>query len=123
VDYEALAGVGAIMGSGGLVVLDETDCMVDIARYFLQFTQNESCGKCTCCRIGTKTMLEILERLCRGDATLEDIDRLEELARIVQRGSRGTVPMSHQPGEIVRVGYTVERVIELPSFRDDFNFR
>ena len=66
IDYEALAATGAIMGSGGLVVLDDRDCMVDIARYFLQFTQRESCGKCTFCRIGTKRMLEMLERICAG---------------------------------------------------------
>ena len=87
IDYEALQGAGAIMGSGGMVVLDQRDCMVDLARYFMTFTQNESCGKCTSCRIGTKGMLEILERLCRGEAGLEEIDRLEELAHIVQRGS------------------------------------
>ncbi len=87
VDYEALAGAGAIMGSGGLVVLDETDCMVDIARYFMTFTQSESCGKCTYCRIGTKCMLEILERLCSGEGREGDIEELESLARIVQRGS------------------------------------
>ena len=67
IDYDALAKTGAIMGSGGLVVLDERDCMVDMARFFLNFTQAESCGKCTFCRIGTKRMLEILERLVRGE--------------------------------------------------------
>jgi NADH-quinone oxidoreductase subunit F len=87
VDYQALLGAGAIMGSGGLVVLDERDCMVDLARYFMTFTQSESCGKCTCCRVGTKAMLEILERLCRGEAGGEEIDRLEELAGVVKRGS------------------------------------
>ena len=66
IDYESLVETGAVMGSGGLVVLDERDCMVDIARFFLSFTQQESCGKCTFCRIGTKRMLEILERLCEG---------------------------------------------------------
>ncbi|MFH1417319.1 MAG: NAD(P)H-dependent oxidoreductase subunit E [Planctomycetota bacterium] len=80
VDYEALAGVGAIMGSGGLVVLDETDCMVDIARYFLEFTQGQSCGKCTPCRVGTRRMLEILERLCAGKGLRDDLDTLEYLA-------------------------------------------
>ncbi|MCK5093967.1 MAG: 4Fe-4S dicluster domain-containing protein, partial [Spirochaetes bacterium] len=82
VDYDALLTTGAIMGSGGLVVLDETDCMVDIARYFMTFTQAESCGKCTYCRIGTKCMLEILERLCRGEGKKKDIEELEHLARI-----------------------------------------
>jgi NADH:ubiquinone oxidoreductase subunit F (NADH-binding) len=87
IDYGALLEAGAIMGSGGLVVLDERDCMVDLARYFMTFTQNESCGKCTPCRVGTKAMLEILERLCRGEAGTEEIDRLEELAHIVRRSS------------------------------------
>jgi len=80
IDYESLTRVGAIMGSGGLVVMDETTCMVDIARYFLEFTQSESCGKCTFCRIGTKRMLEILDRICEGKGVPEDIPLLEELA-------------------------------------------
>ena len=87
VDYESLIESGAMMGSGGMVVLDETDCMVDIARYFMSFTQAESCGKCACGRIGTKRMLEILESLCRGTGTEEDIDTLEELGEVVKRGS------------------------------------
>jgi NADH-quinone oxidoreductase subunit F len=87
VDYDAIPRTGAIMGSGGLVVLDDRDCMVDIARFFLHFTQAESCGKCTFCRIGTKRMLEILERLCAGRAYADDIDRLETLADYVSRGS------------------------------------
>jgi NADH-quinone oxidoreductase subunit F len=87
VDYDALAGAGAIMGSGGMVVLDDRDCMVDIARFFLRFTQAESCGKCTFCRIGTKRMLEILERLCEGKGQEGDLEKLEELASFVSRGS------------------------------------
>ncbi len=87
IDYEELTQTGAIMGSGGLIVLDERDCMVDIARYFLQFTQAESCGKCTLCRIGTKRMLEILERLCAGEGRLGDLEDLEELADRVARTS------------------------------------
>ena len=87
IDYEALASTGAIMGSGGLVVLDETDCMVDLARFFLRFTQAESCGKCTFCRIGTKRMLEILERLCAGEGKPGDLENLELLAGHVSRGS------------------------------------
>jgi NADH-quinone oxidoreductase subunit F len=87
IDFEALADAGAIMGSGGLVVLDETDCMVDIARYFLEFTQGQSCGKCVPCRIGTRRMLEILERLCRGQAAPDDLDTLEDLARNVGQTS------------------------------------
>jgi NADH:ubiquinone oxidoreductase subunit F (NADH-binding)/NAD-dependent dihydropyrimidine dehydrogenase PreA subunit len=87
VDYHSLLEVGAMMGSGGMVVLDETDCMVDIARYFLAFTQNESCGKCTFCRIGTKRMLEILERLCTGNARKNDLEELEKLAGWTAAGS------------------------------------
>ena len=87
VDFESLREVGAIMGSGGLVVLDDTSCMVDIARYFLQFTQDQSCGKCTFCRIGTKRMLDILDRLCTGKATRPHLDELERLAVQVGAGS------------------------------------
>ncbi|OPZ23789.1 MAG: NADP-reducing hydrogenase subunit HndC [Lentisphaerae bacterium ADurb.BinA184] len=87
VDYEALTAAGAMMGSGGLVVLDESDCMVDIARYFLAFTQDQSCGKCTFCRIGTKRMLELLDRFCAGTAKIADIARLEQLAQQVKSGS------------------------------------
>ncbi len=87
VDYEALLQAGAIMGSGGLVVLDETDCMVDIARYFLEFTQNQSCGKCTFCRIGTRRMLDILERLCRGEGKMADLDKLKDMGEQVKNGS------------------------------------
>jgi NADH-quinone oxidoreductase subunit F len=87
VDYESLRDVGAIMGSGGLVVLDDTACMVDIARYFLQFTQNQSCGKCTFCRIGTKRMLELLNLLCAGKASHRHLQELEQLAPQVTQGS------------------------------------
>lgn len=87
IDFEALVGAGAMMGSGGLVALDDTDCMVEIARYFLAFTQDESCGKCTFCRIGTQRLLEILERLCAGKAKPDDIENLERLAAQVKQGS------------------------------------
>lgn len=87
VDYESLTQAGAMMGSGGLVVLDETDCMVDIARYFLEFTQNQSCGKCTFCRVGTRRMLDILERLCAGEGKATDLDELEHLAQMIKKGS------------------------------------
>jgi NADH-quinone oxidoreductase subunit F len=87
VDYESLRDIGAIMGSGGMVVLDDTACMVDIARYFLQFTQNQSCGKCTFCRVGTKRMLELLERLCAGTAKRKHLEELEALAGQVTQGS------------------------------------
>jgi NADH-quinone oxidoreductase subunit F len=75
VDYEALTAAGAIMGSGGLVVMDDHDCMVDIARYFLKFTQEQSCGKCTFCRVGTRRMLDLLTRFCEGRGKLEEIGR------------------------------------------------
>jgi NADH-quinone oxidoreductase subunit F len=87
VDYEALAAAGGIMGSGGLVVLDDSDCMVDLARYFMTFTQQESCGKCTPCRIGTKRMLEILERLCTGQGQPHDLEQLEQLALTTRAAS------------------------------------
>ncbi len=96
IDYEALTEVGAIMGSGGLVVLDDADCMVDIARYFLEFTQDQSCGKCTFCRVGTRVMLEILQGLCEGRGARGDIERLEQLAHQVKAASLcglgGTAP-------------------------------
>ena len=87
VDFKHLIEIGAMMGSGGLVVLDETDCAVDIARYFLSFTQNQSCGKCVFCRTGTKHMLAILERICAGQGKMEDLDLLEDLAKKIIKGS------------------------------------
>jgi NADH-quinone oxidoreductase subunit F len=87
IDYESLREVGAIMGSGGLVVLDETDCMVDVARYFLEFTQDQSCGRCTFCRVGTRRMLDILTRLCQGKGVADDLDELESLAIDIKKGS------------------------------------
>jgi NADH:ubiquinone oxidoreductase subunit F (NADH-binding)/NAD-dependent dihydropyrimidine dehydrogenase PreA subunit len=87
VDYEALGEVGAMMGSGGLVVLDEDDCMVDIARYFLRFTHEESCGKCRSCRQGSGEMLERLDRLTTGQGQAGDLDRLEELCEEIPAGS------------------------------------
>jgi len=87
VDYEALTAVGGMMGSGGMVVLDESDCMVDISRYFLSFTQLESCGNCTSCRVGTRRMLDILERLCNGSGREGDVEALEQLAYTVREGS------------------------------------
>jgi len=87
VDYESLAELGAIMGSGGLIVLNEDSCMVDVARYFLEFVQEESCGKCTPCRVGTKRMLEILERICEGKGREGDIEKLEELGNFIKDAS------------------------------------
>ena len=87
IDYDEIVKTGAIMGSGGMIVLDETTCMVDLARYFLNFTQNESCGKCTFCRLGTKRMLEILERITEGKGVESDIDLLMDLAVKIKNGS------------------------------------
>jgi NADH-quinone oxidoreductase subunit F len=84
IDYDSLIGAGAMMGSGGLVVMDETTCMVDVAKFFLGFTQLESCGKCTPCREGTKRLLEILIRICDGDGVPEDIEILERLAKNIK---------------------------------------
>jgi NADH:ubiquinone oxidoreductase subunit F (NADH-binding)/NAD-dependent dihydropyrimidine dehydrogenase PreA subunit/(2Fe-2S) ferredoxin len=87
IDYEHLAEAGAIMGSGGLIVVDSDTCIVDMARYFMTFTQRESCGKCVPCRVGTRHMVEILERVCDGKAELADLDKLEKLGRTVKNGS------------------------------------
>lgn len=87
VDYDSVNATGAIMGSGGMIVMDETTCMVDVAKFFLNFTQEESCGKCTFCRIGTKRMLEILERITQGEGREGDIEKLEELAYQIKDSS------------------------------------
>lgn len=87
IDYDNLIAIGSMMGSGGLIVMDEDSCMVDIAKFFLEFTVDESCGKCTPCRIGTKRMLEILEKITSGKAELEDIDKLEKLCHYIKNNS------------------------------------
>jgi len=87
IDYDSVKEIGAIMGSGGLIVMDENTCMVDIARYFLEFVQSESCGKCVPCRVGTRHMLDILQRICAGDGREGDIEALEALALEVKAGS------------------------------------
>ena len=87
IDYDNLTAIGCMMGSGGLIVMDEDNCMVDIAKFFLDFTVDESCGKCAPCRIGTKRMMEILEKITDGNGTLEDIDKLEELAYYIKENS------------------------------------
>ena len=87
IDYESLKEIGSMMGSGGLIVMDDTKCMVSLAKFYLEFTVSESCGKCTPCRIGTKRMLEILEKLCNGEGEEIDIYRLETLAKSIQKAS------------------------------------
>lgn len=87
IDYENLKKIGSMMGSGGLIVMDEDNCMVDIAKFFLEFTVEESCGKCVPCRVGTKRLLEILEKITLGKATLDDLDRMEELCHHIQENS------------------------------------
>ncbi len=87
VDYDSLTETGAIMGSGGMVVMDDRTCMVDVAKFFLKFTQEESCGKCTFCRLGTKRMLEILERITEGQGKPNDIEKLESLSEYIKQGS------------------------------------
>ncbi len=87
IDYDNLMAIGSMMGSGGLIVMDETTCMVDIAKFFLEFTVDESCGKCTPCRIGTRRMLEILDKITKGKATMEDLDKLEELCYHLKENS------------------------------------
>ncbi len=87
IDYDSLISIGSMMGSGGLIVMDEDTCMVDIAKFFLEFTVDESCGKCAPCRIGTKRLLEILDKITKGEGTLEDIDKLEELCYSIKNSA------------------------------------
>ncbi|HOJ77069.1 MAG TPA: NADH-quinone oxidoreductase subunit NuoF [Bacillota bacterium] len=87
IDYETLKSIDSIMGSGGMIVMDETDCMVNIAKFYLEFTQDESCGKCTPCRIGNKRLYELLEKITNGSAEMEDIDKIERLAKMIKDAS------------------------------------
>ena len=87
IDYESLSSIGSMMGSGGLIVMDDSKCMVNIAKFYLDFTVSESCGKCTPCRIGTKRMLEILERMCEGTAEEDDLYKLEKLALNIKKSA------------------------------------
>lgn len=84
IDYDSLSALGSMMGSGGMIVLDEDNCMVDVAKFYLDFIKDESCGKCTPCRVGTKRMLEILEKITKGKGTLEDLEILEDLAKKIK---------------------------------------
>ena len=88
IDYDNLVAIGSMMGSGGLIVMDETTCMVDIAKFFLEFTVEESCGKCTPCRVGTKRLLELLNKITSGNGTLEDLDKIEELCKFIKEDSQ-----------------------------------
>lgn len=87
IDYESLKEIGSMMGSGGLIVMDDSKCMVNIAKFYLEFTVSESCGKCTPCRVGTKRMLEILTKICDGNGSLDDIENLKNLADTIVKGS------------------------------------
>ena len=87
IDYENLKAIGSMMGSGGLIVMDEDNCMVDVARFFLEFTVDESCGKCTPCRIGTRRLLEMLNKITEGNGTLEDLDKMEELCHYIMNNA------------------------------------
>jgi NADH:ubiquinone oxidoreductase subunit F (NADH-binding) len=87
VDYESLASVGSIMGSGGLIVMDEDTCIVDVAKYFLDFTQKESCGKCVPCRVGTRHMVELLDKITHGEGTADDLLSLRTLGDTIKKGA------------------------------------
>jgi bidirectional [NiFe] hydrogenase diaphorase subunit len=87
VDYESLLGIGSFMGSGGMIVMDDTSCMVNVAKFFMDFMREESCGKCVPCRVGTSQLWMLLEQITTGTATMDDLDRMEKLAGMVQRTS------------------------------------
>ncbi|MEG1873007.1 MAG: NADH-ubiquinone oxidoreductase-F iron-sulfur binding region domain-containing protein, partial [Ruthenibacterium sp.] len=87
IDYDNLLAIGSMMGSGGLIVMDEDTCMVDIAKFFLEFTVEESCGKCTPCRVGTKRLLELLDKITSGKGTMEDLDKIAELGEFIKNNS------------------------------------
>jgi len=110
VDYESLTGAGSIMGSGGLIVMDEDTCMVDIARFFMEFTQDESCGKCVPCRVGTRKILEILTRICNGEGVPSDLDTLEVLCAEIKQDSLCGLGQG-APGPVVST---------LKHFRDEY---
>ena len=110
IDYESLKEIGSMMGSGGMIIMDDTKCMVNLSKFYLEFTVSESCGKCNPCRIGTKRMLEILEKLCNGKGTLEDIDKLEKLGQNIIKSS------------VCGLGQTAPNPVlsSLKYFRDEF---
>ena len=110
IDYDNLIAIGSMMGSGGLIVMDEDDCMVDIAKFFLEFTVDESCGKCTPCRIGTTRLLELLTKITEGKATLEDLDKIEEIASYMKQNA------------LCALGQTAANPVlsTLKNFRDEY---
>ena len=110
IDYEHLVALGSMMGSGGLIVMDEDTCMVDISKFYLEFTVDESCGKCTPCRVGTKRLLQILEKITSGKGEMEDIDKLEELATHMKSSSLCALGQS-APNPVLST---------LKSFRDEY---
>ena len=112
IDYESLKEIGSMMGSGGLIVMDDTKCMVSLARFYLDFTVSESCGKCTPCRIGTKRMLEILERLCNGKGEEKDIEKLEKLSKNIIKSSVCGLGQSAPNPVISTLKYFREEFIE-----------
>jgi NADH:ubiquinone oxidoreductase subunit F (NADH-binding)/NAD-dependent dihydropyrimidine dehydrogenase PreA subunit len=112
VDYESLAKAGSIMGSGGLIVMDVDTCMVDVAQYFLRFTSQESCGKCTPCRIGTRKMVEMLEKITKGEAVPEDIHSLEKLAETVHKGSLCGLGQTAPNPVLTTLKYFIDEYIE-----------
>ena len=87
IDYENLAKIGSIMGSGGLIVMDEDDCMVDVAKFYLEFTVDESCGKCSPCRIGGRQIMELLDKITKGQASLHDVEKIKKIGKAMQRAS------------------------------------
>ncbi len=112
IDYDSINATGAIMGSGGMIVMDESTCMVDLAKYFLDFTQLESCGKCTFCRIGTLRMKELLTKICDGEGTMEDLENLEELAHKIISSSLCGLGQSAPNPVITTIKYFKEEYIE-----------
>lgn len=117
IDYESLASIGSMMGSGGLIVMDDSKCMVDIARFYLDFTVSESCGKCTPCRIGTKRMLEILTRMCEGKGEIDDVEKLETLANYIKRSSVCGLGQSAPNPVISTLKYFKEEYIEHVEYK------
>ncbi|MDD5440922.1 MAG: NADH-ubiquinone oxidoreductase-F iron-sulfur binding region domain-containing protein, partial [Candidatus Omnitrophica bacterium] len=112
VDYESLQSKGAMMGSGGMIVIDEDSCMVNVAKFFLEFTQNESCGKCVPCREGTKRMLEILTRITEGRGVIEDIDKLRRLGNTIKKASLCGLGQTAPNAVLSTLNYFMDEYVE-----------